>query len=132
MDNLQFTAENFLEDLLENNSSAASKYYAEGYQKSGDGYGVNYTFLSEYDPNALFDITAKHAESPIFVELFGSYQIGQLVGLAQESAKNKTSKIEYLRKNHWENFAVCNFNCIDGEWKIFGETCFEDSGSPFE
>lgn len=129
---LKNTSENFLSDLLKNDITKTSEYYAKQYQKSGDGYGINYTFFPQNDPNALFDIINKNKESAIFIELMGQYQEGELVGLFQQSAEGNTDKIEYLSKNHWETFVVCNFLCVEGEWKIAGQTCFEDSGSPFE
>lgn len=131
-DNLHNTAKDFLTHLLENDTKSAIQYYAEGYKKQGEGFGLNYTFFPKNDPNALFDIIKKNSESPIFVDLMGDYQKGKLVGYFQNTAEGKTRKIEYLSNNHWKTFVVCNFECIDGEWKISGETCFEDSGSPFE
>jgi len=131
-ESLKNTSENFLNDLLKNDIIKSKQYYAKQYQQHGDGYGIHYTFFPSIDPNALFDIVGKNKESSIFVELMGEYQEGELVGFFQDSAKENTDKIEYLSEKHWKTFVVCNFLCIEGEWRISGQTCFEDSGSPFE
>jgi len=131
-ESLSLTANGFLKQLLKEDAESAIKYYAEGYKQQGEGFGLNYTFLPKNDPNALFDIKQKNSESPIFIELMGEYQKGKLVGFFQKSSEGETTNIDYLSDNHWQSFVVCNFECIDGEWRIAGQTCFEDSGSPFE
>jgi len=129
---LNSVSESFLTHLLNGDVKAAEQFYAENSKEKGKGYGINYTFFPENDPNALFDIIQKNAEDKIFVEPMGDYQDGQLVGFFQSSAKGKTTSIDYLRQNHGKTFVVCSFECEDGDWKISGQTCFEDSGSPFE
>ena len=127
------TASNmFLEYLLNDDVDGALKFYAKNHQRVGPGYGVNYTFFPNRDPEAVFDIKAKNKQSAIFSEDLGVFENGRLVGFFQSSAIGQTKNIEYLSQNHWDSFVVCNFVCIDGEWKISEYTCFEDSGSPFE
>lgn len=127
------TASNmFLNHLLNDDFDEFLKFYAKNHQGVGPGYGVNYTFFPNRDPEAVFDIKAKNKQGAIFSEDLGVFENGRLVGFFQSSAKGQTKSIEYLRQNHWDSFAVCNFVCIDNEWKISEYTCFEDSGSPFE
>ena len=125
-------SERFLRDLLAGKSESALSYYDKESRNKGEGFGIDYTFFPMNDPSALFDIQQKNTDSQIFVEVLGAYNEHKLVGFFQEFARGKTNTIEYLSENHWKSFVVCSFECIDGNWKISGQTCFEDSGSPFE
>lgn len=129
--NLLMTSETFLGHLLDGNVKNALQFYSEDSQNIGNGYGINYTFFPTKDPNAIFDIIKKNDKSPMFVELLGNYEDSELVGFFQSSARGRIDSIDYLRTNHWKTFVICTFHCEGDTWKISGQTCFEDSGSPF-
>lgn len=124
---LKTSASKFLTALNEKDLVTAKSLYFPPSLSSG----IEYTFFPENEPSAIFDFKKKSVESPFKIHILGDFNDGQLVAFIQEQHEVLSRDAEFLTYEKFDGYFVCFFQCIEGEWKITRQTCFEDSGGPF-
>ena len=128
---LETASNNFLNALNEKDLITARSFYFPASLSDGVGYGVEYTFFRESETVAFFDFEKKNMESPFKTHILGEYDDGYLVTFIQEQHRALSRDPEFLTYGKFDGFFACLFQCIEGEWRITKQTCFEDSGGPF-
>ena len=132
---LASTSEDFLNALKEENIELAKSFYQSASYADGYYHGVTYTFFPKENKYNIFDFQKTNAMSEFEVDILGEYShyenYGMLVLFIQQDYKHKRLDERFLSETKFKNYFVCYFECLDEQWKIAGNHCFEDSGGPF-